>query len=301
MVSPVSKGPQNLEAQKQLIRAADETISTLQKLWENYQNSLNPAQETEIAKTTQYLAVQLKAKITDPSLIKQRQIQSDFLLACQEQLGQMKGYSYQAKTAPISEKDLPKRKEAFASKKAPLPSNLAESYRYHFGRRQEAIDLLAADGLEKHNVPGDGSCGIHSIVRSLNPTATVQRATELRAELIEKMRTLLMAEVEKGTGYKYLAFLGYASYTKQGQTAAVNDYCKRMSSTRAWIGQVELCILSEILERPIWVYRTDNLKVDEQTQKLVPQNEYRYGTEQTKEPILLWHDSGHYQYLAKKA
>lgn len=287
-------------------RACIENLVTkLQADWADYQQCPGGQVQQQLSEATTQLTTELQAitKLATASLPapEQKALQriSDFALASQMQLQEIRGYLATTGSAPtlsatIPAMELPARKQSFISLKS---NGLGEGYR----RELECRALLQADGLTLTKVRGDGNCGLRAICMGVFPEAVEDtRIVTLRAELVATMRTEMLKEVRDGTRDGLIATLVNTQLSQEAQRAAVNTYCDRMAKAGTWIGERELRILSlHILKRPIWVYRPDNLRLNNEG-RLEPYGLCKHGQDQfpTQAPVRLYHSSSHYQLLS---
>lgn len=150
------------------------------------------------------------------------------------------------------------------------------------------------------NVLGDGNCLLRSISHYVGTSYQ-----DLRKNLSELMKRKLAEEKQHPYNAANLRILPTLvtteNPTKEEIDKAADDYIKRISTDCEWLGDFELPFLPELFKRPIWVVRTNNLKMNEHGHNL-PYHEYRYGEDQypTAKPIIIYHNSGHYQVATPK-
>lgn len=283
------------EAQGEQVSRVAHDVEQLRDLWikAHLDSSQEPdaalLKEIQAATTTlRKLTKELTSGLKDLSEPEQRQLTewSDYAFASQKQVS----YALASKT-PISAVALGELRDnarTRTSRQFALNDN-----RYWTGagaeinRDLEARTLLTSQGRRIIDVPRDGNCGPSAIAMGAYPQAPMKEtATKLRADMVAKLRPRLADRRDLG----------------QFIIEDPNAYCDRMAISGppgTWIDQPELKVFAEdILKRPIWVYRPDNMSVNEKTGVLEPTVDYKYGPRNTDaEPIRLYFFHNHYQLI----
>jgi hypothetical protein len=138
---------------------------------------------------------------------------------------------------------------------------------------------------------GQGNCGLYSIAKSMytdldqNTEDTV--IAQLRASAVKYMR-------DHRKDFEIYCKEDPRNYNR---TVTFEEYLKIMSQSGTYISGQELKALSQVLQRPIYVYTPGGTTVE--NGQLVPRPYYRYGSEYSgKEPaITLYFQSSHYKTL----
>ncbi len=167
----------------------------------------------------------------------------------------------------------------------------------------ECKKLLNSQGLQLIDVAPDGNCCPRAIARACYPDEDQTVASQrLRRQVVERMRTIMENELNAlaGGAIKESELLYTGSLVlKEGQTYwdAMEEYLARLSG-REWMGEQELCLLPDIIGRPIWVY--DPLKIERKEESLEPPDMLKFQPQKRslKEPIKLFRSRGnHYEAL----
>lgn len=278
-------------------------VTGLQKQWGDYQAAPNGELQERLKQSTEELKKEIQTtrhlaeSLTGPQkkLLEER---ANYAVACEAQLGEIQqhlGVARPNQEVAIPAAELQKRKADFV--RGSSPTTLFDSFR----RDTLCADLLKADGLEIVDVPGDGNCGIHAIVEIAYPEATdkAHKAQTLRADMVGEMRKTMLAEVQNQVKDGMVATLTDTNTSAEKQQQVVNDYCDHMARNGTWIGERELQIFSRLLKRPLFVYKPNNLKINDKGH-LEPWDLHKHNASASGDPIRVLHSASHYRALRKK-
>lgn len=281
----------------------DRSLKELEKSWANYQKQLDVDGARNVTQKVRQLkqTIENAKKSSCLDLTQHLQSAQDYLKTCEEQLDELSEYRSEKAKEPetfeeVDPEFLEARKVEFLKPKEE-PSYLRAAFNQKKEQWIESLTLLHADGLEKFNVPGKGSCLVHSVLRSIRPGANEEDGLAFRTAFVRDMQRVLTTDVltKRRRFVDSLMITG----TLQEQLTQIKGYCEDMSNPNRWLGEEDLCILAEVLQRPIWVFRANNLELGLDG-KLQPTNNFRYGAAQEGEPIRLWFHENHYQYFLTK-
>jgi hypothetical protein len=152
--------------------------------------------------------------------------------------------------------------------------------------------------FELRNVPGDGNCGIHAVLTTVNPEMNTREVVHLvRGDMVQRMRSAFHDEIDNQweavlrNETQYLPTLGEHHGSKATARRLADAYCERIARDGAWIGERELPFLSQVIGKSIEVYNPQLLRGKEKLENGV----VRHG--QFKESVAIFHDASHYQAL----
>ena len=170
------------------------------------------------------------------------------------------------------------------------------------------------------NVPGQGDCMFISLeIAAFGEEKSENRdGTWMRSRIIEKMREILSRDTEEAkelyesirlnidnlspdvkeeasrdvSGDLYLS--GSSSDDTKTYAERLEGYMKWMSRRRVWGTQIELGVASDFLERPIYIYRTDET-IKKARAFMIGNNRYP-----SKKPVMVWYNGvDHYKAIVE--
>ncbi|MDP1835494.1 MAG: hypothetical protein Q8K75_06140 [Chlamydiales bacterium] len=170
--------------------------------------------------------------------------------------------------------------------------------------RGQVLQLLTEqEGLELHNVRGDGNCGIHAALAAIDPALDTMETVHLtRGDMVAELKKACYDEIDNHweavlrNQTSLIPTLGEHHGDKKIARKLVDSYCARMAKDSAWIGERELPFLGKVLGVTIKVYDPYKLGVDRANRKLTFNDSMMaYGT--SNNCISIFHDTSHYQAL----
>ncbi len=174
-------------------------------------------------------------------------------------------------------------------------------------QKQKRSKLQFIQNLRKHfevrDVIGDGNCLLRAIVNSKSPGIANDAQSEEKR--IKNLRAILVKYISNNESY-FRPFV-----TEQDVDMAdlgngedpFKNYLREIGRNGTWLGNVELHALSEILHRPIWVYRHEGV-IEKEGLTPMPQSNFCFGMEKysNEEPLkVLYVNDNHYIALLPKA
>lgn len=162
--------------------------------------------------------------------------------------------------------------------------NLPESTLQEKSEKEKVFRKLLLEQFDIHEVKRDMNCALRAIICGLNPDLE-NNAEEITAYIL---RGDLIDFIKK-----------HPEYIEGGSDPeVVQEYCNTMSSNELPIGIKEIRIISDLLETPIHIFRSNSALVDSE-QKICPGKESTFGSVKhaSKKPISIYYDPNKVEFM----
>lgn len=154
------------------------------------------------------------------------------------------------------------------------------------------FSTLLSRFFKVQNVASDGNCGIRAIIRNLNPEISKAQENEQQKTLRENL--VVHMEVNRPDFEPFCVF--DPANPHSDNSIDFDGYLKSIGTPNTFISEQEVRAFSDILQKPIWVYREGAVEWNEKEQTLEPKDSLRYGKQYPGEPVRLYYMGEHYKH-----